>query len=115
MTEIRSLAKLENDLNTMDIKIGLLVKNRITLQVSALFSKFLSYVPFVKMAPVLTELSWFQVGQPRSGKEDRKDRKQGTGKVEMSRQVSWFDTSGSFSFSAKFICNDVVEKYDKRF
>ena len=33
VTDIRSLAKIENDLNTMDIKIGLLVRNRITLQV----------------------------------------------------------------------------------
>eukprot|EP00795_Rhopilema_esculentum_P006087 gene6087-11472_t len=32
VTDIRSLSKIENDLNTMDIKIGLLVKNRITLQ-----------------------------------------------------------------------------------
>ncbi|XP_065671327.1 ras GTPase-activating-like protein IQGAP1 isoform X1 [Hydra vulgaris] len=32
VTEIRSLSQLENDLNTMDIKIGLLVRNRITLQ-----------------------------------------------------------------------------------
>jgi hypothetical protein len=34
VTEIRSNQQLENDLNLMDIKIGLLVKNRITLQVS---------------------------------------------------------------------------------
>lgn len=33
VTEIRSNQHLENDLNQMDIKIGLLVKNRITLQV----------------------------------------------------------------------------------
>ena len=33
MTEIRSNQQLENDLNLMDIKIGLLVRNRITLQV----------------------------------------------------------------------------------
>jgi len=32
VTDIRSLAQLEGDLNTMDIKIGLLVRNRITLQ-----------------------------------------------------------------------------------
>ena len=32
VTDIRSLAQLESDLNTMDIKIGLLVRNRITLQ-----------------------------------------------------------------------------------
>ena len=32
--EIRSNQQLEHDLDTMDIKIGLLVKNRITLQVS---------------------------------------------------------------------------------
>ncbi|EDO31617.1 predicted protein, partial [Nematostella vectensis] len=34
VTDIRSNQQLENDLNLMDIKIGLLVKNRITLQVS---------------------------------------------------------------------------------
>jgi len=34
VTEIRSNQQLEADLNQMDIKIGLLVKNRITLQVS---------------------------------------------------------------------------------
>jgi hypothetical protein len=33
VTEIRSNQRLESDLNQMDIKIGLLVKNRITLQV----------------------------------------------------------------------------------
>lgn len=32
VTDIRSLSQLEKDLNTMDIKIGLLVRNRITLQ-----------------------------------------------------------------------------------
>ena len=31
--EIRANQQLEHDLNEMDIKIGLLVKNRITLQV----------------------------------------------------------------------------------
>ena len=34
VTEIRTNQELENDLNMMDIKIGLLVKNRITLQVN---------------------------------------------------------------------------------
>lgn len=33
ITLIRSNQQLENDLNIMDIKIGLLVKNKITLQV----------------------------------------------------------------------------------
>lgn len=33
VTLIRSNQQLENDLNLMDIKIGLLVKNKITLQV----------------------------------------------------------------------------------
>ena len=42
VTDIRSLSQLENDLNTMDIKIGLLVRNRITLQVKAGSSKLLS-------------------------------------------------------------------------
>lgn len=36
VTNIRSSQQLEKDLNLMDIKIGLLVKNRITLQVSGL-------------------------------------------------------------------------------
>ena len=35
--QIRTNQQLENDLNLMDIKIGLLVKNRITLQVRLLF------------------------------------------------------------------------------
>lgn len=35
ITLIRSNQQLENDLNLMDIKIGLLVKNKITLQVWA--------------------------------------------------------------------------------
>ena len=34
--EIRANQQLEQDLNIMDIKIGLLVKNRITLQVGAM-------------------------------------------------------------------------------
>lgn len=33
VTLLRSNQQLENDLNLMDIKIGLLVKNKITLQV----------------------------------------------------------------------------------
>ena len=33
VTKIRSNQQMEKDLNLMDIKIGLLVKNRITLQV----------------------------------------------------------------------------------
>lgn len=37
MTEIRSNQQLESDLNLMDIKIGLLVRNRITLQVGRPF------------------------------------------------------------------------------
>lgn len=32
VTDIRSLSQLESNLNTMDVKIGLLVRNRITLQ-----------------------------------------------------------------------------------
>lgn len=36
-SEIRSNQQLENDLNQMDIKIGLLIKNRITLQVRITF------------------------------------------------------------------------------
>lgn len=37
VTSIRSNQQMEKDLNLMDIKIGLLVKNRITLQVCDLF------------------------------------------------------------------------------
>lgn len=36
VTKIRSNQQMEKDLNLMDIKIGLLVKNRITLQVENL-------------------------------------------------------------------------------
>lgn len=39
ITLIRSNQQLENDLNLMDIKIGLLVKNKITLQVWSSASK----------------------------------------------------------------------------
>ena len=39
VTDIRSLSQLEADLNTMDIKIGLLVRNRITLQDVVLHGK----------------------------------------------------------------------------
>ena len=35
VTKIRSNQQMEKDLNTIDIKIGLLVKNRITLQVAS--------------------------------------------------------------------------------
>lgn len=35
VTSIRSNQQMEKDLNVMDIKIGLLVKNRITLQVGS--------------------------------------------------------------------------------
>lgn len=37
VTKIRSNQQMEKDLNLMDIKIGLLVKNRITLQVDNLY------------------------------------------------------------------------------
>lgn len=39
VTLIRSNQQLENDLNLMDIKIGLLVKNKITLQVLYTYSQ----------------------------------------------------------------------------
>ncbi|XP_041034289.1 ras GTPase-activating-like protein IQGAP1 isoform X1 [Carcharodon carcharias] len=42
VTRIRSNQQLENDLNTMDIKIGLLVKNKITLQEVVSHSKKLT-------------------------------------------------------------------------
>lgn len=40
VTLIRSNQQLENDLNLMDIKIGLLVKNKITLQVQLTLPAF---------------------------------------------------------------------------
>lgn len=45
VTNIRSSQQLEKDLNLMDIKIGLLVKNRITLQVGGSNVSFTSIVP----------------------------------------------------------------------
>lgn len=42
VTRIRSNQQLENDLNTMDIKIGLLVKNKVTLQEVVSHSKKLT-------------------------------------------------------------------------
>lgn len=41
VTKIRSNQQMEKDLNLMDIKIGLLVKNRITLQVHVLLTLLL--------------------------------------------------------------------------
>lgn len=52
VTKIRSNQQLEKDLNLMDIKIGLLVKNRITLQVSRFCSGSLGSMHF----PMLKEL-----------------------------------------------------------
>lgn len=48
VTNIRSNQQMEKDLNLMDIKIGLLVKNRITLQVgrSAHHSYFVNGTDF---------------------------------------------------------------------
>lgn len=40
VTKIRSNQQMEKDLNLMDIKIGLLVKNRITLQVTTPFNLY---------------------------------------------------------------------------
>lgn len=42
VTKIRGNQQLEKDLNLMDIKIGLLVKNRITLEVSGVCGTFAS-------------------------------------------------------------------------
>ena len=54
--EIRANGQLESDLNEMDIKIGLLVKNRITLQVThSLFS------PPPSSSPSLVIFSCFYV------------------------------------------------------
>lgn len=38
VSEIKSTKQLEDDLDQMDIKIGLLIKNRVTLQVQDFFS-----------------------------------------------------------------------------
>lgn len=47
VTLIRSNQQLENDLNLMDIKIGLLVKNKITLQVLSTYSqRVIKILPF---------------------------------------------------------------------
>lgn len=37
VSEIKSTKQLEDDLDQMDIKIGLLIKNRVTLQVQDFF------------------------------------------------------------------------------
>lgn len=50
VTDIRSNQQLEADLNQMDIKIGLLVKNRITIQVSTLF-----VLPKLSVKPLASE------------------------------------------------------------
>lgn len=51
--KIRSNQQLEHDLNLMDIKIGLLVKNRITLQV-----RFSTYTPQGLPCKKLLHLLW---------------------------------------------------------
>lgn len=47
VTKIRSNQQMEKDLNLMDIKIGLLVKNRITLQVWTNYKRNLTFFPWV--------------------------------------------------------------------
>lgn len=42
VTKIRSNQQMEKDLNLMDIKIGLLVKNRITLQVAVTSNQYVT-------------------------------------------------------------------------
>lgn len=50
VTNIRSNQQMEKDLNLMDIKIGLLVKNRITLQVCKPFD---DHTGFRQRVPIL--------------------------------------------------------------
>lgn len=59
VTLIRSNQQLENDLNLMDIKIGLLVKNKITLQVRNMLGDQLH----TELSPVVVsmESSWPQM------------------------------------------------------
>lgn len=50
VTKIRANQQMERDLNLMDIKIGLLVKNRITLQVWTKYTRsFIIFPPRVYM------------------------------------------------------------------
>lgn len=60
VTLIRSNQQLENDLNLMDIKIGLLVKNKITLQVR---NVLLGDQLHIELSPVVVsmESSWPQM------------------------------------------------------
>lgn len=60
VTLIRSNQQLENDLNLMDIKIGLLVKNKITLQVR---NVLLEDQIHIELSPVVVSMenSWPQM------------------------------------------------------
>lgn len=57
VTLIRSNQQLENDLNLMDIKIGLLVKNKITLQVGNVLTGDPLQVE-LSLAVISTERFW---------------------------------------------------------
>lgn len=57
VTLIRSNQQLENDLNLMDIKIGLLVKNKITLQVGNVLTGDQLQVE-LSLAVISTESFW---------------------------------------------------------
>lgn len=65
VTLIRSNQQLENDLNLMDIKIGLLVKNKITLQVR---NVLLGDQLHIELSPVVVrmESSWPQMSVARA-------------------------------------------------
>ncbi|XP_046897505.1 ras GTPase-activating-like protein IQGAP1 [Hypomesus transpacificus] len=55
VTNIRSNQQLENDLNLMDIKIGLLVKNKITLQEVVSHSKKLSKKNMIQLSDMMNK------------------------------------------------------------
>lgn len=61
VTKIRANQQLEKDLNLMDIKIGLLVKNRITLEVSGVGCSHVSPPGVLggpDPSPALASASW---------------------------------------------------------
>ena len=64
VTLIRSNQQLENDLNLMDIKIGLLVKNKITLQVgNALMGDQLQIELSPEVVSMVSSWPWMSVAQ----------------------------------------------------
>lgn len=81
VTLIRSNQQLENDLNLMDIKIGLLVKNKITLQVSNVLLGDQLHIELSTVV-VSTESSWPQMSVA---------------------QVQWKTFPQTYSFYSKYV------------